>query len=64
VRFEVVFLCEGFGAQLAGVRLDSGMQPHVECHIASVGECFTTHAAGKRLLTSVDAQMLLQQHLA
>jgi hypothetical protein len=64
VSLEVVFLCEGLCAQLAGVRLDPGMQAHVQCHVTSVGESFTTHATSERLLTSVDAQMLLKQHLA
>jgi hypothetical protein len=64
VGLEVVFLCEGLGAQLAGVRLDSGMQSHVKCHVTSVGESFATHAASERLLTSVDAQVLFKQHLA
>jgi hypothetical protein len=64
VSLQVVFLCEGLGAKLARVRLDSRMQSHVECHVTSVGESFTAHTASKRLLTSVDAQMLFEQHLA
>lgn len=64
VRLEVMFLREGLGAQLTGVRLDPGMQSHVQCHVTSVGEGFSAHAARERLLTSVDTQVLLKEHLA
>jgi hypothetical protein len=64
VGFEMMFLGEGLGAQLTGVRLDSGMQSHVECHVAPVGKRFATNAARERFLTSVDAQMLFEQHFA
>jgi hypothetical protein len=64
VSFEVMFLGEGLGAQLAGIWLDSGMQSHVKRHVAPVGERFTTNAARERFLTSVDSQMLFEQHFA
>lgn len=55
-----MFLCEGLGAQLARVWLDAGMKAHMKCHVASVGECFTTYATSERFLAGVDAQMLLE----
>lgn len=59
-----MFLGEGLGAQLAGVWLDTGMQSHVERHVASVGERFSTNATRERFLASVDTQMLFEQHFA
>jgi hypothetical protein len=38
VSFEVMFFGEGLSTQLTGIRLDSGMQSHVESHVAPVGE--------------------------
>ena len=55
-----MFLCEGLGAQLARVWLDAGVQAHVKCHVASVGERLTPHATSERFLAGVDAQMLLE----